>query len=407
MSDVSSRIPAPSDDATALIPPHGGRLVERWAAPPEAAAFEASEPESPGVILDRRQRSDLELLASGGFSPLTGFMGREDLESVLHRFRLASGVVWTLPIVLAVDGAAARRLTVGDRVLLKDSEGRPIGALNLESKHRHDREEYARCVFGTADPAHPGVRRAREQGEWLLGGPVLVARRPTPVEVPRYHLDPLQTRAWIRGRRGRTLVAFQTRKTIHRANEFMLKSALEIFDGLLIQPLIGESRSDDIPASIRLRCYEVLLEKYFSAERALLAVLPAFMRFAGPREAVFHALVRKNFGCTHFIVGRDHAGVGGFYGPRDAQRFFDAFPPEDLGIVPLRYENAFYCKICLGMASAKTCPHPADQHLTLSGTTVREMLARRERPPLEFTRPEVAQILFESFADACLREVRR
>jgi sulfate adenylyltransferase len=252
-----------------------------------------------------------------------------------------------------------------------------------------------REVFRTNDPAHPGVRRILEQGQVLLGGRVTVVRRPGTIEFPEHHLDPAQTRALIRERGFKSVVGFQTRNPIHRAHEFILKSALELHDALLIQPLVGETRPGDIPAAVRLRCYEALLEAYYPRQRTLLSVLPAVMRFAGPREAVFHALIRKNYGCTHFIVGRDHAGLNGYYGPYDAQQIFDEFSPAELGVVPLRYENTFYCAVCIGMASLKTCPHPTSEHLSLSGTRVREMLARRELPPTEFTRPEVARILME------------
>jgi sulfate adenylyltransferase len=242
------------------------------------------------------------------------------------------------------------------------------------------------------------VARVLAEGNHLLAGPVTVIRRPLPVQFPSHHLDPAETRGRIRAAGWRTVVGFQTRNPIHRAHEFILKSALEIHDGLLIQPLVGETKRGDVPAEVRMRCYEVLIEKYFPREHTLLSVLPAVMRFAGPREAVFHALIRKNYGCTHFIVGRDHAGVGDFYGPYDAQRFFDRFDPAELGITPLRFENTFHCRACHGMASGKTCPHPGDHRLELSGSKVREMLSRRESLPVEFTRPEVARVLMESFA---------
>src|SRR5206468_11044959 len=264
--------------------------------------------------------------------------------------------------------------------------------LDLHEKYTYDRDEYARRVFGTTETAHPGVRRIYEQGEWLLGGPLTVLRRPETVEFPQYHLDPVQTRALIEEKGWRTVVGFQTRNPIHRAHEFMLKSSLEIFDALLIQPLVGETREADIPARVRLRCYEVLIEGYYPKDRTLLAVLPAVMRFAGPREAVFHALIRKNYGCTHFIVGRDHAGVGNYYGTYDSQRIFDAFTPEEIGIHPLRFEHTFYCSVCQGMASSQTCPHQTDKHLTHSGTRGREMLPQRDTPPAELTRPEVAGV---------------
>ena len=382
-----------------LIRPHGGRLVNRWAGPEESARIEREASRLPRLVLTRRQQSDLQLIAGGAYSPLVGFMGREDFESVIRSSRLASGVVWTIPIALAVQRQESALLSPGDPVALYSSRGTLLGLLHLRDRFSIERDEIARRVFRTTDPAHPGVKRLHEEGEWLLGGEVTVIRRSAEVEFPKYHFDPIQTRALIRKRGWSTIVGFQTRNPIHRAHEFMLKSALEIFDGLMIHPLVGETQASDIPARVRLRCYEVLLEGYYPKERTLLTVLPAVMRFAGPREAIFHALIRKNYGCTHFIVGRDHAGVGNFYGPYDAQRAFDEFSPEEIGITPLCFENTFYCAACLGMASFKTCPHPADRHVVLSGTKVREMLARREALPIEFTRPEVARVLMEMYAN--------
>ena len=380
------------------IRPHGGKLVNRWASPKEAARIEQEAPRLPRLVLSRRQQSDLQLIASGAYSPLEGFMGREDLDSVVRTSRLATGAIWPIPISLAFQRPVVRRLLIGEPVALYDSRETLLGLLHLRDRFSINPEQIARCVFRTTDSSHPGVRRLREEGRWLLGGKVTVLRRSEEVEFPEYHLNPIQTRALIRKRGWKTVVGFQTRNPIHRAHEFMLKSALEIFDGLMIQPLVGETQPSDIPARVRLRCYEVLLDGYYPRERTLLTVLPAVMRFAGPREAIFHALVRKNYGCTHFIVGRDHAGVGNFYGPYDAQRAFDDFPPEEIGITPLCFENTFYCAACLGMASFKTCPHPADRHVVLSGTKVREMLARREALPIEFTRPEVARVLMEMYA---------
>jgi sulfate adenylyltransferase len=378
-----------------LIDAHGGTLVSLFAGPEEAAALEWEAESLPSITVGPRRQADLELLANGAYSPLRGFMDKADFDSVLDRSRLASGIVWTIPITLDVDAAAAAQLSAGDRVALRDTRGILLAVLDLTEKYLYDREHYARAVFGTTETAHPGVAKIHEQGDWLLGGPITLVRRPETIEFPAYHLDPVQTRALIRERGWRTVVGFQTRNPIHRAHEFILKSSLEIFDALMIQPLVGETRPEDIPADVRLRCYEALIEGYYPKDRTFLTVLPAVMRFAGPREAVFHALIRKNYGCTHFIVGRDHAGVGNYYGTYDAQKIFDRFTPEEIGIQPLRFEHTFYCHVCQGMASFKTCPHPTDKHLTLSGTRVREMLAQKEIPPAEFTRPEVARILME------------
>lgn len=378
-----------------LVRPHGGALVDRWASPEARREIAREARGLPSVVLDRAQISDLGLIANGAYSPLEGFMERDDLDSVVHRMRLASGAVWTIPIVLAVDEQTAGRGTPGSRVALRDGEGEILGVLSVRDRYTYDIAELARKVFRTADIEHPGVRRVFEQGSWFLGGPITVLRRPVPAEFPMYDLDPALTRSIIRERGWKTVVGFQTRNPIHRAHEFILKSALELHDALFIHPLVGETRPQDVPAHVRVRCYEVLLDEYYPKGRTLLSVLPAVMRFAGPREAVFHALVRKNYGCTHFIVGRDHAGLNGTYGPYEAQEIFDEFDPEELGVTPLRFEDTFYCGVCRSMASRKTCPHPAERHVTLSGTRVREMLARREMPPTEITRPEVARVLLE------------
>jgi sulfate adenylyltransferase len=347
------------------------------------------------LVLSERAASDVELIGVGAYRPLGGFMTEADYRSVLRDMRLADGQVWTLPVTLAVTTAEAARWRVGDELPLADPEGRLLAVLSLEDKFRYDREEEARLVYGTTDPAHPGVAALFAQGEVLLGGRVrLVARRPP--RFPAYALDPADTRALFRARGWRTVVGFQTRNPIHRAHEYLIKVAAELVDGVLIHPLVGETKADDVPAEVRMRCYEAMLEHYFPRDRVVLAVLPAAMRYAGPREAVFHALVRRNYGCTHFIVGRDHAGVGRYYGPYDGQRIFERFAPEELGIRPIFLEHAFYCRRCAGMATRKTCPHDEAAHVVLSGTAVRAKLAAGEAPPPEYTRPEVAAVLVET-----------
>ncbi len=377
----------------ALIQPHGGQLVNRHI--PEPSNW--SELDLKRVQLNARTAADLELIANGAFSPLTGFMTQADYLGVVRGMHLANGLAWSLPVVLPVSHSVAERLKPGERLLLELPDGSPVGFLDLEEKYEYDKAQEATLVYGTQDATHPGVAALYAQGEVLLAGPVEVFRSPTPSPLfAPYYLEPAQTRQTFAQKGWQRVVAFQTRNPVHRAHEYIQKSALEIVDGLLLHPLVGETKSDDIPAEVRLRCYQVLLENYYPADRVQLSLFPAFMRYAGPREAIFHALVRKNYGCSHIIIGRDHAGVGSYYGTYAAQQIFQEFSPAELGITPLFFENSFFCRSCGNMASAKTCPHPPTAHLSLSGTRVREMLAAGEYPPVEFTRPEVAEILVEA-----------
>jgi sulfate adenylyltransferase len=381
---------------SALIPAHGGNLVNRIVTGPDAAALAQRAAALPVLRLSDRSVSDLEMIAIGGFSPLTGFMGAADYRAVVRDMHLAAGLPWTIPVTLAVDRAAARALREGHDVALADAAGLPLAVLTVTEVFAYDPAEEARRVYRTEDTAHPGVAALMRQGELLVAGPVTVFRRPPHADFRAYRLDPAETRAEFERRGWRRVVGFQTRNPVHRAHEYIQKAALEIVDGLLLHPLVGETKSDDIPAAVRMRCYEVLLEGYYPRERVVLAVNPAAMRYAGPREAIFHALVRKNYGCSHFIVGRDHAGVGNYYGPYDAQRIFDEFDPAALGITPLFFDHTFYCRRCEGMASTKTCPHPPEHHVALSGTKVRELLAGGVAPPPEFSRPEVTAVLIAS-----------
>jgi sulfate adenylyltransferase len=379
--------------------PHGGRLVNRLAAGQRAAALEAEARGLPVVRLNPFETTDLEMLAIGAFSPLEGFMTRADYASVLRDTRLANGLPWSLPITLSVTAAEGEMLSRHQRVALADSQGDRLAVLEIEDIFTYDRAAEARQVFRTNETAHPGVAYLATRGELYLGGRVEVFRLPGGREFPESRLTPAETRKIFAERRWRTVVGFQTRNPVHRAHEYIQKSALEIVDGLLLHPIGGETKSDDISLAVRMRCYQVLLDHYYPRERVLLALNPASMRYAGPREAIFHALVRKNFGCTHFIVGRDHAGVGKFYGPHDAQKIFSEFKPGELGITPLFFENSFYCRRCAGMASRKTCGHDAQHRVVLSGTEVRAILRDGGQLPPEFTRPEVAEILHEAFQD--------
>ncbi|HJV03978.1 MAG TPA: sulfate adenylyltransferase [Actinomycetota bacterium] len=382
---------------TEMNRPHGGELVDLVASPDRAEALRAEAENLPKVALGERETSDLEMLAAGAMSPLTGFMGEKDYRGVVEEMRLASGPVWSLPITLSVDDEAMKRIGRSDAVALTLG-GHAAAVLHVEEVYRRDREIEAEAVFQTTDRAHPGVAALDTAGDWLVGGPLEVIRLPEHHTFTEHRMTPAETRRAFAERGWRRVVGFQTRNPVHRAHEYIQKCALEIVDGLLLHPLVGATKQDDVPADVRMRCYRVLLDNYYPLDRVLLSVFPAAMRYAGPKEAIFHAIVRKNYGCTHFIVGRDHAGVGTYYGTFDAQKIFDRFEPDDLGITPLFFDHAFWCHRCEGMATSKICPHGDEDRLTLSGTKVREMLRNGERPPPEFSRPEVADVLIEVLA---------
>lgn len=384
---------------SALGEPYGGALVDLVAEGAELEELAREAADLPVIELDSRTASDFELLANGGFSPLTGFMGEAAHRSVVEEMALPDGLPWPIPVTLAAPESRAGELRPGVRASLRDASGLPLGVIAIEETYRRDKTREAERVFRTADEAHPGVAALMASGDLALGGPVRALRLPDHGDFPDRRLTPAGTRAAFAERGWRTVVGFQTRNPIHRAHEYLIKVALEGVDGALVHPLVGDTKDDDIPADMRMRCYEALLDRYFPADRVLLSVLPAAMRYAGPREAVFHAIMRKNYGCTHFIVGRDHAGVGDYYGTYDAQRIFDDVDLDALGLRPLFFEHAFWCLRSGAMATTKTSPAAPDERLFLSGTKVREMLARGEAPPVEFTRPEVAAILMESARD--------
>lgn len=372
------------------IAAHGGTLINRLASEAQRQEFLALADSLPRVRLDQRALSDLVMIAIGGFSPLEGFMGQADYEPVVTQMRLANGLPWSVPITLSVSEAAAAPLVEGNWVRLDDEGDRFVGILELTEKYSYDKRQEAKFVYGTEEEQHPGVAVVYAQGPINLAGPIwLLEREPHPL-FPSYQIDPVASRAQFRDRGWKTVVGFQTRNPIHRAHEYIIKCALETVDGLFLHPLVGATKSDDIPADVRMRCYEIMMENYFPQERVILAINPSAMRYAGPREAIFHALIRKNYGCTHFIVGRDHAGVGDYYGTYDAQKIFDEFEPNELGITPMKFEHAFYCTRTQGMATSKTSPSTPEERIHLSGTKVRALLRAGELPPPEFSRPKVA-----------------
>jgi len=371
--------------------PNGGQLVDRRLDADEASAL-ASSP-LPSLPLTAAEAADLRALATGAYSPLTGFLGAKEHESVTESMRLPDGTLWPIPVCLGIpDGV---QIDAG-RLALRTERGELLGVLEVAEVFERDRDAEAQLVYGTTDPEHPGVARVLGSPARAVAGPIQAVVEPLDGPVGARALTPAETRAAFASRGWSTVVGFQTRNPVHRAHEYLMKCALEMVDGLLLHPLVGPTKEGDVPAEVRMRAYEAVLG-YFPPSRVLLAALVAPMRYAGPREAVLHALVRKNYGCTHFIVGRDHAGVGSYYGTFEAQELIASLPAEDLGITPLRFDNAFYCRRCLAMATGKTCPHPDSEHVALSGTQVRTMLAAGELPPPEFSRAEVAELLIEAY----------
>lgn len=376
-----------------MVTPHGGNLINRVAPDEEKRELIAKSSSMLQLNMSLKELCDFELMAVGALSPLSGFMGRSDYKEVIENIRLKDGTLWPLPVTLSVEREIAFKIKEGQEVALT-YEGSIVGILKVEDKYEYDRNLEAKSVFKTTDTSHPGVEALYAQGDFYIAGEITLLHSLLHQDFPDA-LKPEESRREFESRNWQRVVGFQTRNPIHRAHEYLLKSALEISDGIFIHPLVGHTKGDDVPSDVRMNCYLELINNYFPENRVLLSPFPAAMRYAGPREALFHAIVRKNYGCSHFIVGRDHAGVGNFYGPFDAQKIFLEFKEDEIGITPLFFDNAFYCYRCESMATCKTCPHRDEDRLILSGTRVRQILKDGGKLPHEFTRPEIAKLLHQ------------
>ena len=382
-----------------MIAPHGGKLVNKIVDNSGKEELLAETEEMYHLQLSERDLVEAENIATGLYSPIEGFMTEEDYKSVVEEMRLSDGTVWTIPVVLGVDEKTAQEIKAGKRIALTDTSDNVYAVMDVEDIYNYDEKREAEMVYKTTSDEHPGVKNVYGRGNYHLGGEIHMLKRVKHDKFNEYRLDPKDVRKHIEDQGWDRVVGFQTRNPIHRAHEYLQKCSLEIVDGLLLSPLVGETKSSDIPVDYRIESYEVVMDKIYPKGRVFLSVFPAAMRYAGPREAVFHSLCRKNYGCTHFIVGRDHAGVGDYYGTYEAQEMFDNFEPEEIGITPLRFEYSFYCKKCKSMATTKTCPHDSEHHIGLSGTKVRKLLRAGKRPPEEMTRPEVADVLIKGMAE--------
>jgi len=380
-----------------LISFHGGKYVYQVLEGEEREKILNNIKNFLSLEISKRKACDIELICNGAFSPLDHFMNKDEIMDVAFNLNL-NGILWSIPIMLPVNKDIFEKAQEKDKIILKH-ENVPLALLEIEDKftlNENEKEKIAEAVYKTTSLDHPGVKEFMSESSYYLSGKVYLLNRPKREKGIKdfYYLDPKDTRREFEKRGWKRIVAFQTRNPIHRAHEYITKCALEIVDGLFIHPLVGHTKKDDIPANVRIKCYEVLIENYYNKQRVFLSVLPAAMHYAGPREALHHMIIRKNYGATHMIIGRDHAGVGSFYGTYEAQEFVKKYI-DKLEIEPLFFEHAFYCKKCESMATTKTCPHPENNRIILSGTKVRAMLRQGIKPPKEFTREEVANILIE------------
>ncbi|MGD1949609.1 MAG: sulfate adenylyltransferase [Leptolyngbyaceae cyanobacterium] len=388
-----------------LIEPHGKQLINRSLEGNERQdAFEQAHA-LPRITLSTRNIADLQCIATGIYSPLEGFVNESEYTLIVNEMRLSSGLAWSIPVTLQIPESEAAKCRLDSQIALAHPNGDILAVMTVESKFTPDQDHEAQQVYLTTEDAHPGVKAMKAEGPVYLGGPISLVNDIPYDNFQEYRLSPVQTRLEFANREWNTVVAFQTRNPIHRAHEYITKTALETVDGLFINPLVGMTKADDIPADVRVKCYETIMRLYYPKDRTLLGVFPAAMRYAGPREAIMHAIARQNYGCTHFIVGRDHAGVGDYYGTYDAHKLFNEFNSNELKIQPVKFEHAFYCTRTNGMATAKTSPSTKEERIHLSGTKVRAMLKEGKKPPAEFTRPEIAEILIDSMQTPALSAV--
>jgi sulfate adenylyltransferase len=376
-----------------MIQPHGKILVNRVLKKEDAEKAQKKAKELKAIELDEELVKDVKNIARGVYSPLTGFMGKDDFESVVHKMTLADGTIWSIPFVLDIDKKTVDQLAVGEQIALVDGKKNPVALMNVREKYTYNKDDFAVNVFKTADPKHPGVKMVQEMKDWLVGGDIeLIDNSKEPYN--QYNLDPYETRMLFKERGWNTVAGFQTRNAPHRAHEYLQRCALEVCDGLFVNPVIGKKKPGDFEDQVILDSYNHLINNFFPKNRVAMSILPLKMRYAGPREAILHAIIRKNFGCTHFIVGRDHAGVGKYYGSFDAQNIFDDI--EDIGMTILKFDNSFFCKKCGHLATGKTCPHTKEDQIGPSGTLIRELISKGEIVPDEIMRPEISKILIEA-----------
>jgi sulfate adenylyltransferase len=383
-----------------LVPPHGGTLKPLLMRGRELLDNRRRAQDLAQVHINSKESSDVVMLAMGAFSPLDGFMGQQDYREVVDRMQLGNGLLWPIPITVSVTRQQSKEIRIGQQIVLVDeASSDPMAVMTVEEIFSYDRAKEAREVFGTEEEAHPGVRRIYSQGEMYLGGPISALSEGIYPKLYQEFARPAETRKIFAQRDWSTVAAFQTRNPMHRSHEYLVKIAMEVSDGVLIHPIVGALKPGDIPAEVRLNCYQALIDRYLPAERVVLKVYPMEMRYGGPREALLHAIIRQNFGCSHLIIGRDHAGVGKYYGPFDAQKIFDQLEPGSLQIQPLKLDWTFWCHACGAMASMKSCPHGKENRLLISGTELRAMLSEGRHPPEQFSRPEVLEILMKYYRD--------